>query len=103
MTSIPFKRIAKISLPLLCAALFSAAAPQATRAQATGPQAPPPTYKVDRISGTPHPGPPPMPQEQIVAKFAASEDALKKAFETFTFTQNIRMQELTDPGGDFEV
>jgi hypothetical protein len=98
--TLQLRRIAPFSAALLCALVVLC---PVLRAQDAGPQAPPPTYKVNRISGTPNPGPPPIPQEQIVAKFAANEDALKKAFDTFTFTQNIRMQELTDPGGDFNV
>jgi hypothetical protein len=82
-------------------ALTSAAA--VVRAQATGPQAPPPTYDVRRIPSEPHPGPPPIPEQEIIQKFAANEDITKKAYETYTFTQTIHMSELTDPGGEFSV
>jgi hypothetical protein len=73
------------------------------RAQDTnqGPMAPPPTFKVHRMPSEPHPGPPPIPQEQIIEKFSANEDAAKKALDTYDFTQTIRVEELTDPGGKF--
>jgi hypothetical protein len=86
----------------LCAAalLFGA---MAVRAQDPGPQAPPPTFKVERIPAEPHPGPPPIPIEVIIQKFAANEDVMKKAYDTYDFTQSIRLDELTDPGGKFSV
>src|SRR5208282_6718612 len=75
----------------------------AVRAQDPGPQAPPPTFKVERIPAEPHPGPPPLPVEVIIQKFAANEDVMKKAYDTYDFTQSIRLDELTDPGGKFSV
>src|SRR5580658_7363993 len=73
------------------------------RAQDPGPQAPPPTFKVERIPAEPHPGPPPLPVEEIIQKFAANEDVMKKAYDSYDFTQSIRLDELTDPGGKFSV
>src|SRR3984885_6432613 len=73
------------------------------RAQAPGPQAPPPTFKVERIPAEPHPGPPPLPVEEIIRKCAANEDVMKKAYDSYDFTQSIRLDELTDPGGKFSV
>jgi hypothetical protein len=73
------------------------------RAQDPGPQAPPPKYEVKRISPEPAAGPPPIPAQEIIQKFTANEDVMKKAFDTFTFSQTIRMQELSDPGGAFSV
>jgi hypothetical protein len=90
-------RLAPIGLAAL---LFAATA---VRAQDPGPQAPPPTFKVERIPAEPHPGPPPLPVEEIIQKFAANEDVMKKAYETYDFTQSIRLDELTDPGGKFSV
>jgi hypothetical protein len=75
----------------------------AVRAQDPGPQAPPPTFKVERIPAEPHPGPPPLPVEEIIHKFAANEDVMKKAYDTYDYTQSIRLDELTDPGGKFSV
>lgn len=73
------------------------------RAQDSGPQAPPPTFKVERIPAEPHPGPPPLPVEEIIQKFAANEDLMKKAYDSYDFTQSIRLDELSDPGGKFSV
>ena len=75
----------------------------ALRAQDPGPQAPPPTFKVERIPAEPHPGPPPLPVEEIIQKFAANEDVMKKAYDSYDFTQSIRLDELSDPGGKFSV
>jgi hypothetical protein len=75
----------------------------ALRAQDPGPQAPPPTFKVERIPAEPHPGPPPVPIEVIIQRFAANEDVMKKVYDAYDFTQSIRLDELTDPGGKFSV
>ena len=80
-----------------------AASPLVSRAQDAGPQAPPPKFEVHRISAVPHPGPPPIPIPEVIQKVAANEDAAKKAYDTYTFTQSIRMQEISDPGGEFNV
>lgn len=75
-----------------------------TRAQdSTGPMAPPPKFEVKRIPSEPHPGPPPIPQEVIIQKFAANEDIMKQKYDTFDFTQTIHIDELADPGGKFSV
>ena len=63
--------------------------------------APPPTFKVNRIPSVPHPGPPPIPEQQIIQSFAANEDAAKKAYDTYRFTETLRIEELMDPGGKF--
>ena len=73
------------------------------RAQDAGPQAPPPKFEVKRIPAEPHPGPPPIPEQEIIRRFAANEAVMKKAYETYNFTQSIRLDELTDPGGKFSV
>src|SRR5580698_6280438 len=78
-------------------------AAQPIRAQDQGPMAPPPKFEVKRIPSVPHPGPPPIPQEHIIAKFAANEDAAKKVYDSYDFTQTIRLEEMTDPGGKFTV
>jgi len=76
-----------------------------SRAQDTnqGPMAPPPKFEVHRMPAVPHPGPPPIPERQIIEKFAANEDAGKKAYETYSFTQTIRIEELSDPGGKITI
>jgi len=63
--------------------------------------APPPTYDVKRIPAVPHPGPPPIPEQEIISKFAANEDTMKKVFDTYDFTQAVRIEELTTGGGKF--
>jgi hypothetical protein len=74
-----------------------------TRAQTAGPQAPPPKFEVKRISAEPHPGPPPIPEQEIIQKFAANEDVMKRVFDTYSFQESIRLDEQTDPGGKFTV
>ena len=64
-----------------------------------GPMGPPPKFEVRRIPSTPHPGPPPIPEQEIIRRFAANEDAMKKAFDDYTYMETIRFQEMTDPGG----
>lgn len=68
-----------------------------------GPMAPPPKFEVKRIPSEPHPGPPPIPAEEIIRKFAANEDLMKQKFDTYDYTQTIRIDELADPGGKFSV
>ena len=70
-------------------------------AQDSGPMAPPPKFEAKRIPSVPHPGPPPIPAEQIIQKFAANEDIMKKEFAAYDFTQTVRLQELMDGGGQF--
>lgn len=86
-----------VLLVLFCAATWP------VRAQDQGPMAPPPKFEVNRIPAVPHPGPPPIPVEQIIEKFAANEDAVKKVFETYGFTQTVRVEELDDAGGKLTV
>jgi hypothetical protein len=69
----------------------------------TGPMAPPPKFEVKRIPTEPRPGPPPVPVEVIIQKFSANEDIMKQKFDTYDFTQTIRIEELADPGGKFNV
>jgi hypothetical protein len=66
-----------------------------------GPMAPPPKYEVKRIPSVPHPGPPPIPEQEIIRKFAAAEDAARKIYDTYDFMQTIRIEELSTPGGKF--
>jgi hypothetical protein len=90
----------RLAFVVVATLLFGATA---VRAQDPGPQAPPPTFKVERIPAEPHPGPPPLPVDEIIHKFAANEDVMKKVYDTYDFTQSIRLDELTDPGGKFSV
>jgi hypothetical protein len=91
------KRKSAMLLAVFLAAMLPAGA------QNAGPQAPPPKYDVKRISSVPHPGPPPIPEPEIIKKFAANEDVMKRVFDTYTFQESIRLDEQTDPGGQFSV
>jgi hypothetical protein len=93
-------RASRLAFIGMAALLLTATALQA---QDPGPQAPPPTFKVERIPAEPHPGPPPLPVEEIIQKFAANENVMKKVYDQYDFTQSIRLDELTDPGGKFSV
>jgi hypothetical protein len=93
-------RTFRLALLAIATLLFTASG---IRAQDPGPQAPPPTFKVERIPAEPHPGPPPIPVDEIIQKFAANEDVMKKAYDSYDFTQSIRLDELSDPGGRFSV
>src|SRR5580704_15807376 len=73
----------------------------AARAQDQGPIAAPPKFEVNRIPAVPHPGPPPIPVEVIIQKFAVNEDLAKRVYDTYNFTQTIRVEELSDDGGKF--
>jgi hypothetical protein len=84
-------------------ALFLGAALSAFAQDAQGPMAPPPKFEVKRISAEPHPGPPPIPEAEIIRRFAANELVMQKQYDTYNFTQMIRVEELTDPGGKFTV
>ena len=83
---------------LLLANIVGFAAPPA-RAQDPGPLAPPPKFEVNRIPAVPHPGPPPIPVEQIIQRFAASEDVAQKIYTTYDFSQTIRVEEVNNPDG----
>jgi hypothetical protein len=72
-------------------------APTVLRAQDEGPMAPPPTINVKRLPSLPHPGPPPIPEQEIIQRFAANEDTMKKAYDLYTFTQTVRFEEETNP------
>ena len=69
----------------------------AVRAQDEGPMPAPPTINVKRLPSVPHPGPPPIPEQEIIQRFAANEDVMRKAFDTYTYTQTVRFEEETNP------
>jgi hypothetical protein len=87
---------------IICAVLLGGGALYA-QDDNQGPMAPPPKYEVKRIPSVPHPGPPPIPQDQIIRKFAAAEDAARKVYESYDFMQTIRIEEMSTPGGKFTV
>jgi hypothetical protein len=87
---------------LAALAMLLAAAPSPARAQDNqGPMAPPPKFEVKRLSSEPHPGPPPIPEQEIIQKFAASETIAKKIYDAYSFTQTVRIEEKSDTGGKF--
>lgn len=90
-----FMRKRFLTLASLAMALASAAI--LARAQDEGPMAPPPTINVKRLPSVPHPGPPPIPEQEIIQRFAANEDTMKKAYDLYTFTQTVRFEEETNP------
>lgn len=80
-------------------ASMSSAGAQETR----GPIEPPPKFEVKRVPVEPHGPPPPIPEEEIIRRFAANEDVMKKVYDTYRFSEAIRVEELSDPGGMFSV
>lgn len=66
-----------------------------------GPMAPPPKFEVKRIPSVPHPGPPPIPQEEIIKRLAGNEDVMAKVYKTYKFTETISVEELSGPPGKF--
>lgn len=76
---------------------------RAAFAQAQGPVAPPPKFETKKVDTLPEIKAPPLPAEEIIKKFTANEDAMKKAYDGYSFKQTVHVQELADPGGDFEV
>jgi hypothetical protein len=88
---------------LLAAAIVTSALAAPARAQSAGPQAPPPKFEVKRISAEPHPGPPPIPEPEIIQKFAANEDVMQRIYDTYNFQEQIRLDEQTEPGGRYNV
>lgn len=82
-------------------AILPAAAVPAFAQDAQGPIAPPPKFEVKRLPSVPHPGPPPIPEPEIIQKFAANETIAKKMYQDYSFKQTIRIEEKSDPGGKF--
>jgi len=80
------------------------AIPLAARAQEDpGPMAPPPKFEVKRIPAEPHPGPPPIPETEIIARLSVNESVMKKEYDAYNFQQQIRVEEQSQPGGKFSV
>ena len=79
------------------------ALPARAQDDSQGPIPAPPTYKIDRIPSVPHPGPPPIPVQDIIQRFAANEDIAKKVYDTYDFTQTVRIEEIGGLGGKFTV
>lgn len=94
----------RLSLNAILIAGLLLAAPCCVSAQdQAGPMPRPPKFDVKRLPSVPHPGPPPIPQQEIIQRFAANEDLMQKAYKTYTFTQTARVEEFIDQGGKFIV
>jgi hypothetical protein len=85
------------------AILGVSAVASAVFAQTQGPVTPPPKFETKKVDTQPEIKAPPLPPEEIIKKFTANEDAMKKAYDGYSFKQSVHVQELADPGGDFEV
>ena len=46
---------------------------------------------------------PPIPAQEMIRRFTANEDKMKAAYDHSTFTQALRVQELSTPGGEYNV
>lgn len=91
-----------VALAAMATAWFAGAA-SSLGAQQAGPLPPPPKFEVKRIPSVPHPGPPPIAVATIIQKFAANEDAEKKIYDRLDFVQEVRIDELSNGGGSFDV
>jgi hypothetical protein len=94
-------RVQPIYLGAALVSLWAVFASATGRAQDNnqGPMAPPPKFEVHRMPSVPHPGPPPIPEQQIIQRFAQNEDVARKVYDTYRFTWTIRIEELADAGG----
>lgn len=95
------KSVARICVLLI--GLLAVGALHARAQSEQGPLPPPPKFEVRRLPSIPNPGPPPIPQEEIIQRFAANEDVMAQIYKTYTFTQTARVEEFTNPGGKFIV
>ncbi len=94
-------KILAIAITIL---VLLAAVSVAARAQTAGPVAPPPKYEIKRLPTQPTDvKAPPIPAEEIIRRFTANEDVMKKAFDQYSFNQTIRIKEMSDPAGEFSV
>jgi len=75
------------------------AAPRLEAQDGQGPMAPPPKFAVHRISNVPHPGPPPIPTNEIIQRFTANEDVMAKAYNAYNFDETVRLEEVGEGGG----
>jgi hypothetical protein len=91
-------------LPLASALAVTASGQSSSGPQ--GPIAPPPKFDVKRIPIQPNPDAPPVPTADIIQRFTANEDVMKKAYQKYTLEQDVRIQEEgdpADPGGSYEL
>jgi hypothetical protein len=71
--------------------------------QSQGPVVPTPKPEVAKTITQPEVHLDSAATDEIVRKFAANEDRMKKAYEQFSFTLSVKVQEQTNPGGEFVV
>lgn len=90
-----------LNLRIVVLALLAAAATP-VQAQVAGPIAPPPKFEAKKIPAKPEPGAPPLPAAEIIHRFTANEDLIKKAFDAQSYDQSVRVEELVDNGGNFD-
>jgi hypothetical protein len=73
----------------------------------TGPVTPPPKFEVKKVPLHPTPPPPPLPVEQIIQRFAANEDAYRRAYLGYSLQQTVRVQEFAEDSrnasGEFQI
>ena len=96
----------RILFAALAALALSLGIPGEVRAQVEGPVAPPPKFEVKRIPTKPNPEAPPMPEAEIIRQFTQHEDQSKRAYDSYSFEQTVRVQELGEgggPAGEFSV
>lgn len=90
-----------LTLKLAALALFTVGAFPVC-AQVAGPIAPPPKFEAKKIPAKPEPGAPPLPAEEIIHRFTANEDLIKKAFDAQSYDQSVKVEELVENGGLFD-
>ncbi len=88
---------------LLAAAIIVLAPGRAAFAQSQGPVVPAPKPEVTKTITQPEVHLDSAATDEIVRKFAANEDRMKKAYAQYSFTLSVKMQEQTNPGGEFQV
>ena len=88
---------------LVAAAIVILLPTRALFAQTQGPVVPAPKPEVQKTVAAPAVVLDSAATDEIVRKFAANEDRMKKAYEQFSFTLSVKVQEETNPGGEFLV
>lgn len=95
----------KIISSLLTATALAVCFTPPSHGQSQGPITPPPKYEIKKIHPEPAPEPPSLPPEQIIRQFVGHEDEYKKAYNTYSFQQSVRIEEEPGQGtgGEFTV
>lgn len=87
--------------PVFGGAVMNCIGTSAQEEQTQGPMTAPPKFEVKRLPSVPHPDAPPVAEQEIIRRFAANEDVMQKAYDTYNFTETLHVEVLTDPGGNF--